>query len=425
MNKRTLVMVSSVKPIPGTAGQQVRVRDMLRAVRDYFEVTFVTFSRRGEASSVRQALEAFVHTPVVLPSRLDRPWPLRLALKGIAQAYAGLTGLKRSNFTIGRLELTPARVRCACGDKRFDVALFEYWHASRAVAAIRHDGCYCALDMHDLLWQSYDSQLRRRGVPERVRVWRVQRYRAREEKAWELFDGLIPISEGEGEYVRGRVVHPEVFVTPMGIDTKRVVHAWEPMPTPRLAFFGGFASAINRACALRCARYIMPRVWDRMPAAELWIVGADPPREVRELETDRRIRVTGFVSELAPVLTEARVLLCPWNGTYGFRTRIVEAMALGLPVVASPDAVHGMGLQDGRCIMVGRTDGELADQAIKLLADAQLAVSMSRNARAHVERCWSFEATYGALARFLVDRAGRGGRRAGADARTAGVSGCD
>jgi glycosyltransferase involved in cell wall biosynthesis len=297
-------------------------------------------------------------------------------------------------------------VRRAIAGKQFDVALFEYWHANAAVPVLRAVGARCALDMHDVLWQSFDRQLSAQPwLPPPVRRWAVARYRTREERAWRSFDIVITINSEEDRYVR-EVLGKEarVFLTPMGLDLERWPYRWSPAQPPRVAYYGGLGSPHNQRDALHCFEDIMPLVWSRVPGAELWIIGSKPPPEVRRLEADDpRVRVTGYVEKIVPLLATMSVVLCPWQGTYGFRSRLVEAMAVGVPVVVNPDAVYGMGLLSNQCLLEGSSPSAVADHVVSLIEDADRAGELSACARQAVEQRYSFKSTYGALARVLGD----------------------
>jgi glycosyltransferase involved in cell wall biosynthesis len=148
----------------------------------------------------------------------------------------------------------------------------------------------------------------------------------------------------------------------------------------------------------------MPRIWDTISDAELWIVGSDPPKEICELsKSDERVKVTGFVEDAKSVLERMSIVVCPWRGLYGFRSRLIEVMAIGVPLVTNHDAVYGMDLFDNNGISLGETNSDLGDLIIKLINDRTFAEEQSRLARAEIERNYSFQNTYGRLACELTE----------------------
>lgn len=402
--KPDLLVISAVHPVARRSGQQVRVYNKLLAFRSFFETTFLTFAPISEASRVSRELSAIANHSIVLPAQSRQHIMARLWRQLVGEFYTLCTGLKKSNYVLGR-ELSPQRITAHCSPADYDLVVYEYWHAFQSAQIFQQHGTPCVLDMHDVLWQSWDRQLSASLLPWRrlMRARLVQAYKSREEAAWRQFDGLIAISEGEADYVRKIVPDKPIFLAPMGIDLERWAYCWSPATTPRLSFYGSLGSRPNQDGALRCARRIMPLVWLQRPDAELWIVGANPTPEIVALQSDSRIHVTGFVDDLAEVLKTMTAVLCPWSGTYGFRSRLIEVMALGVPVVATPDAVYGMGLHDGKGLLLAQDDARLAALCVELIQQPDLAANQSALARKQVEEKFSFEATYGQLARALCD----------------------
>jgi len=402
--KPRLLVVSSVLPFPRSAGQQQRVHYTLRALRDVFEVAFLVAVDAPSVASVREQLREACDIPIVVPSRYRRDPAAHAAHRLLGGLFALRTGLKLSNYVIGKVELSPARVAAALGDERFDCALYEYWHAVDSVPVLKQRGALCVLDMHDILWQSYRRQLdARRYLPEAWRRRCVRRYREQEEKAWTRFDAVIAINSVERDYARARLPEsiPVVFA-PMGTDLQEWPYCWEPATPPRVAYYGGLGSPHNQRDAMHCYDAIMPLVWREVPEAELWLVGSNPPSFLAALpKNDPRVKVTGFVPKVQDILKTMSVVLCPWQGTYGFRSRVVEVMALGVPVVASPDAVDGMELQHAAGIFLERQERNMAAVSLLLLTDRGFAQAQSRSARREIEARFSFPSCYSSLARDL------------------------
>jgi len=145
----------------------------------------------------------------------------------------------------------------------------------------------------------------------------------------------------------------------------------------------------------------MPLVWAKVPNAELWVVGANPPQSILDLQVNPRIKVTGFVDQPQQVVSTAQVVVCPLNGEYGFRSRLIEVMALGVPVVCTTDAVYGMNLDNGYGILAYDNDQAIAEAVTEILISPDFAKEQSLAARRQVEEKFSFDATYGRIVSFL------------------------
>jgi glycosyltransferase involved in cell wall biosynthesis len=398
-----LVVVSAAWPFPGIAGQQQRVRNKLLAWRNHFHLSFVTFAPGEHVSDVEERLREWVDEPLVLPSRYSRSHLTRLVYRFKGLLFSLRTGLKFSNYIIGQVELTPQRLALRLDSQDVDLALFEYWHSVNAVSYFRQRNIPTVLDMHDLLWQSFDQYLTRWYIPHSLRHWAVRRYRRCEEAAWQAYDALIAINRAEYDAVHKLMPQKPLLYAPMGIDLQHWPYSWQPEFPPKIAYYGSLGSLRNQEGAWRVCQNVMPAVWQSYPQAELWIIGNNPSAEIEALPaSDSRLHVTGFVPDVKKILQRMTMVVCPWEGRFGFRSRFVEVMALGVPVVTTPDAVHGMGFEPGQGLYLGNDDEALSAHVLALLADPDRLAQASSLARRQVEEQFSFDETYGRLSREMI-----------------------
>jgi glycosyltransferase involved in cell wall biosynthesis len=404
MNKFQLLVVSHVFPFSRKSGQQQRVYYKLKALSEYFHITFLSIAPQDRIPRIEKKLAELCDEAVVLPSRytqniFSKTW---YRLKGTI--YTLTTGLKFSNYLLGDVELSPGRIVKATQNHHFDLVLYEYWHTVDSVSVFHKDGIPTVLDMHNLLWQSLKRQLDdTKCMPAWWKHWAVEQYKEREEQAWTRYDYLIAINKGECEYAQKSVPdHTQVLYAPMGTDLSLWPYTWQPAKPIRLAYYGGLGGAHNQRDAMLCYRKIMPRIWDEFPHAELWLIGSNPPDDFYALsKQDKRVFVTGYVPQVQEVLKTISVVLCPWSGTYGFRSRLVEVMALGVPVVSTPQAVFGMDMTEGEGIFFAETPPDMAQSSLNLLRDTELLKEQSLLARKQIEEKYSYKATYQCLAEEL------------------------
>jgi glycosyltransferase involved in cell wall biosynthesis len=402
-NRPRLLIISAVKPYPLNSGQQVRVYNKLLALRPHFHITFLTCAPVQQIAQTQAKLSTLVDESIVLHLISQKNLGIRLWHKLRSWLFAAQTGLKTSNYILGQVELSPERIAVHCPVDQFDLVLYEYWHTHHSTALFQAHDTPTVLDMHDVLWQSYDHQLQRSPYPwlRSLRPRLVEAYGRQEESAWAKYDALIAISVGEAAYAQQAVPDKTIFIAPMGIDLDHWAYQWSPTIPPRFAFYGSMANKPNRDYVFWCYERILPHIWEQIPEAEFWVIGAKPPSDIQALAGDKRVQVTGYVPDVAEVLATITAVLCPWRGTYGFRSRLIEVMALGVPVVATPDAVYGMGLTAGEGLLLAEQDVALSNYAVSLAQDRAWAQTQSRLARQQMEAKFSFVATYEALAKTL------------------------
>jgi len=398
-DKPRLVVVSHVLPFPGRAGQEKRVLNTLRAAATRFHVTFLTAIDRARFKETKTALSDLCDDTIVMPSLYARNRPSRLWHSFASVIYAASTGLKRSNYLVGQLELTAPRVEVALQSRSFDLALFEYWHGVGALPVFHNRRIPGVVDIHNILVNNYGTHLARfPRIPRFWKNWALAQYRLKEETAWQQFDGIVVMNPQEQTTVRRIVGEKPLFYAPMGVDLTEWPYAWEPSHPVRVGYYGGLGNFANAQDALTCYNQVMPVIWRSMPEAELWLIGSDPPENLKALCSDPRVKVPGFVNDVKEVLRKLSIVVIPWNRLRGFRSRLVEVMALGIPLVTMPEVVGEMQLDGESGVIILNQIPQLADACLRLLHDPALALKHSQTARAEAERQFGFEATYGRLA---------------------------
>lgn len=211
----------------------------------------------------------------------------------------------------------------------------------------------------------------------------------RERAIWRRSDGVLYPSEDEAEQVRA--LEPAVdarAVTPYAYEH----FADEAVVDGRgdLLFVAGFAHPPNVDAARWLVESIMPKVWERRPETRLSLVGSNPTAEVLALAGDR-VEVTGFVddAELQRRYAQARVAVVPLRYGAGVKSKVVEALQQGLPLVTTSVGAQGLPGVHATCA-VADDETALADHLLRLLADDAAWRSQSRlgvaYARAHFSR---------------------------------------
>lgn len=147
---------------------------------------------------------------------------------------------------------------------------------------------------------------------------------------------------------------------------------------------------MNMDAVARFAKDIFPFVRRSVPDAEFWIVGRNPGTTVRRLESVAGIRVTGSVSDVRPYYEKARVAIAPFRYGGGTKLKVLEAMAVGVPVVATKVGSQGIEAVPGQHLFIEDKSEEFAQRVIDLLRNSDLWRTMSVAARRLVEPKYSW-----------------------------------
>jgi polysaccharide biosynthesis protein PslH len=183
-----------------------------------------------------------------------------------------------------------------------------------------------------------------------------------------------------------------------------------PDPAPRVVFSGNMDYWPNADAAIFFANEVMPLLRNRTPAARFIVVGANPTADVRALAALPDIEVTGRVADVRPYVAHAAVSVAPLRIARGIQNKVLEAMALARPVVASPGAFEGVRATAGRDLLVGDGPAELARLVGEVLDGAH--PQLGTNARRTIDQGYSWRAVLEKLDRLLEapQQAGAGQR---------------
>jgi glycosyltransferase involved in cell wall biosynthesis len=149
----------------------------------------------------------------------------------------------------------------------------------------------------------------------------------------------------------------------------------------RLLMIGDMGYRPNVDGAVTFCERVLPRVRERMPDIKLYIVGNHPDPQVRALEQNPGVTVTGFVPDAAPWFQSASVLVVPIRYGGGTRLKILEALRWGRAVVSTPVGCAGLDAESGKHLIMARSDQEFADALVELLLNPERRSQLGRSGR--------------------------------------------
>lgn len=171
-----------------------------------------------------------------------------------------------------------------------------------------------------------------------------------------------------------------------------------------LLFVGGFQHHPNVDAATWLMRDIFPLIRERLPDARLHIIGSRMPPQLRELGAPG-IDLHGFVPDLQPWLEGCRLSLAPLRYGAGVKGKVNQAMAHGMPVVATACAAEGMYLDDGRDVLIADTTERFAEQVVRAYTDQALWQQLAAGGIDNVRQYFSVDAARAAINRIVDGKA--------------------
>ena len=178
----------------------------------------------------------------------------------------------------------------------------------------------------------------------------------------------------------------KIEVVPNGVDLEHFGFRQFETQTNLLVFCAKLDYFPNEDAALHFARSIWPVLKARRPELRFEIVGSRPPKSIRRLDGKENVRVIASVPDVRPYLGRACVALCPIRIRAGIQNKMLEAMALGVPLVATPVCRQGLEIEAGKHLLIADGPQQFVSAIELLLDNVPLREKLIREARAYVER---------------------------------------
>jgi glycosyltransferase involved in cell wall biosynthesis len=405
-----LLFLSPILPYPLNSGAPRRVHGLLselgRSEARGHDVSLLAFTAPGEETDeALQAIRQFCTEVVTVENdRVDRALSLNRKRKRRIQ-FRSLLNLQSYERLIYHQSSFQRALDGLVARGDFDVitaesALIAGYHLPR--------GARLVLDEHNI---EYDI-LRRTTTAEQNRYapsvrklysWaNFLKLRREERAAWQQVDGVTLTSERDEQIVRREAPKKRTAIIPNGVDTQFFHPSTAPVEPGTILFFGAINYYPNTDGLLYFLDEVFPYVKRHNPGARLWIVGQLPPAAILDRAAEDVI-VTGLVDDVRPYIERAAVVIAPLRIGGGTRLKIVEAMAMGKPIVSTRLGAEGLDVNDGEDILLADTAEDFARQVARVLGDAALARRLGEAARHRAESQYTWQAAVDRLERFYQE----------------------
>lgn len=373
-----ILFLSTWFPYPPDNGSKLRAYHLLRALGEAYEVTLLSLAfataRPEDAAPLAQCCRQ-VEVVAIDPFAANRTGPLHTFLSPRPVASRAVPAM--SQLVCDTLQVHTFDAVIASTGMTIDYAL----QAPSRTARI--------LEEHNAMtrwaWERYQEA---KGAVQRGRCWVSWRKgRWYEARTYRRFDLVTMVSEVDRQATVDAVGSrgPRVEVVPNGVDCS---HNRPGLALPQehaLVYNGSLTYSANYDAMRWFLAQVWPRIRAQIPDVTLAITGSNTGVNLADLALGDGIRLTGFVEDVRIPVAEAAVAVAPIRQGGGTRLKILEAMALGTPVVATSKAAEGLDVVDGAHLLLADEPERFASQTIRLLKDTALRHQLAAAARRLVE----------------------------------------
>lgn len=344
-------------PYPPNRGGRIRPFHILAHLSRSHDVTLAAPLRTGDGAVAVEALRAFSPQPILAPTGELASWSrtvLRLpTTRPSSFAYFDAPGLARA-------------LRCAL-DAAPDLVLV---HASSMAPYVAGARAATLLDFGDMSSEKWRAYGRRRPLPAALGYrWEAWKVRRAEVQLARRFDLCTCTTQAELETLESYGAARRTGWFPNGVDAEYFHPADEPYDPDTICFLGQMGYYPNQEAVIWFCDHVLPALRVRRPALRFCIVGAEPSRAVRRLAERPGVRVTGTVPDVRPYARRAALSVAPLQIARGTQNKILESLAMGVPVVASPLAARGTAARPGEDLLTASDPKTFAAAILRLLDD--------------------------------------------------------
>ncbi len=361
-------------PFPPKRGGKIRPFNMIRHLSARHEVHVASIARSTEEAREGEGLAA--HCASYDMAQVDnRTQTLRMLLR--------LPTTSPSSIGYFHSPQLARRIDALLASERFDLVFVHCSSVAPYVSSLR--GTPKILDFGDMDSQKWLEYARFKPFPlslgyrlEGVKMERAEKRLAR------CFDLCTATTRAEWETLQsyGTGVASDWF--PNGVDSEYFAPSGEAYDADTIAFVGRMDYYPNQESMFDFCARTLPLLRARRPSVKLVIVGADPSPRVQRLAQLPGVSVTGSVADVRPYLHRSALMVAPLNIARGTQNKILEAMAIGVPVVTSRIAAGGVDAVESEHFLAASTPEEYAAAIHRILDDPAERQRLSRAGRARM-----------------------------------------
>lgn len=374
-----ILMLAPYLPYPLLSGGQIRTYNLLKKLSGKHQITlFALIKDDAERAHIPELMKYCQEVKVF--KRSKKPFTLRNILK---TGFSGYPFLVIRNYVP---EVIGA-VKKSIGQKKYDLIHAETFYMMPHIPETSIPIILAEQTVEYLGYESYASKAPFYLKPFlNIDINKIKRW---EKFYWNACQRLVVMSDADKKLIAGNMTDPsKISVVENGVDTLWFSEVERAEPEePTILSVGTFKWLPN----IEAVSYLVEKVWPiigkEIPNARLNIVGNDPtPKILSYGDRDPWISVRGRVPDIRDAFKSAHVLLAPVFSGKGTRYKVLEALATGTPVVATTIAVEGLGVEDGKHVLIANHAETMAEKTILLLNNPDLRKTLAAAGKSFVSK---------------------------------------
>lgn len=203
-------------------------------------------------------------------------------------------------------------------------------------------------------------------------------------------DRTVFVAEKEAFDFNHEIGEDKAIAIPIGVDVDYFTYRECKSEDNIIGYLGAMSVAHNENAAKHFIQDIFPLVLQNVPNAKFMVIGGGISEELKRLESDS-VHFTGCVEDVRDYLEQCKIFVCPMTFGSGIKTKNLEAMAMGIPVVTTTIGAENIGAEDGEEWIVADDEKYFANSVCMLLSDENKRVKIGEKGKEFVIYNWTWK----------------------------------
>jgi len=379
----TILIITPRIPYPPFRGDKLKIYNLSKQLSRNNSVKILTFLRENDQSKHLEKFEKLGIQIEVVRHTLIK------SLFNIAGALFSKAPFQVAWFRSNKMK---EKIKNEISKIKYDVI---YFHLIRSAQYLNlYSGLRKSLNVIDFtdavsLYLSRFAEVEKNPFKKffiKIEEKRIRAY----EKIAENFNTVFICSGTDKEYLKTQGLNANIKILNNGIDTDYFKPNNIGFEKNRIIFTGNMPYYANYDAVIYFAKEIFPEVLKKVPNAEFYIVGQKPPLKIKSLNS-KNIFVTGFVPDIKSEYLKSAVNVAPMRFGAGTLNKVLESIALGVPIVATPIAVEGLSVELKKYIYIANNSNEFSHYVIEIIKNPALRDELWKEGQSVIKELLSWE----------------------------------
>lgn len=374
-----ILALTSWWPEPANNGSRLRIASLLRALAQRHDIHLISFFQEPVTEAQIRRMREICIAVEAIPQPAWRPRP--------GEQILSLWHPEPSSFRATWSAAFDACVRRAAIDAPDMVIAFETGVARYALSVPGVPRLLEELEVGNF----YTHVLLQTTPHRRLRAWLTWRKQAAYIRhLLGHFDACTVVSANEQRLTHAIAPDATVYVLPNGTDVHTGDQSWGAPQPDTLIYPGALTFDANFDAVDYFLREIFPHVKARRPKVRFVVTGNAPPTRRAALPQVEGVEFTGYIPDVRPVIARSWCEVVPLRSGGGTRLKVIEALALGVPVVSTPKGIEGLALEHDHHVLVADSPESFATATLRILDQPELRARLAEAGRRRVAELYDW-----------------------------------